>query len=271
MDVETLAERIEPALREAGVRFAYVFGSRATGAEGESSDLDLAVLVGASVGLLEEQRLAASVEANVGMPVDVVILDDGSLELKGHIVQEGRLVFSADEPARVAFEVRTRSEYLDFLPTLRELTRSYLERTASPDGLMVDPDRVRRLLQLLEGFTSELESLASKERDTYVREHAFAGRYLVQAAAQTCIDIANHVIASEGWRTPKDFRDAFTVLEEQEVLVPDLADRLRALAGLRNRLVHLYDEVDDGRVHEALQEGLLDLRVFEPEIAGLVD
>jgi large subunit ribosomal protein L24 len=33
-------------------------------------------------------------------------------------------------PTRVRFEVRTRSEYLDFLPTLREHTRAYLERAA---------------------------------------------------------------------------------------------------------------------------------------------
>lgn len=42
----------------------------------------------------------------------------------------------------------------------------------------------------------------------------------------------------------------------------DLTRRLQALAGLRNRLVHLYDEVDDYSVHEALQQGLDDLEGF---------
>ncbi len=49
--------------------------------------------------------------------------------------------------------------------------------------------------------------------ERYVSQEAFAGRYLVQAAAQVCIDLANHLISSEGWRVPSDFRDAFTVLE----------------------------------------------------------
>jgi uncharacterized protein YutE (UPF0331/DUF86 family) len=135
---------------------------------------------------------------------------------------------------------------------------------------MVDPDRLRRLLQALERFTAELEALAATDREMYVREHAFGGRYLVQAAAQTGIDIASHIIASEGWRTPRDFRDAFTVLEEHDVLDGALAENLRALAGLRNRLVHLYEEVDDGRVHDALQEGLPDLRALHRTIARLV-
>ncbi len=135
---------------------------------------------------------------------------------------------------------------------------------------MVDPARVRRLLQLLDRFTAELEGLARTDPENYLRDHAYEGRYLVQASAQVCIDVANHLIASEGWRTPTDLRDAFTVREEHAVVGADLADRLRALAGLRNRLVHLYDEVDDRLVHEAIQDGLGDLRAFARAIAALV-
>ncbi|MDN5930892.1 MAG: DUF86 domain-containing protein, partial [Pseudonocardia sp.] len=41
-----------------------------------------------------------------------------------------------------------------------------------------------------------------------------------------------------------------------------LTRRLRALAGLRNRLVHVYDRIDDERVHAALAEGLADIDSF---------
>lgn len=129
-----LAERMEPVLRDAGLRAAYLFGSRHDGTAGPSSDLDLAVLVGGPMGLLDEQRLAAELESVLDVTVDVVVLDRASLELRGRVVQEGALVYRGDEPARVAFEVRTRSEYLDFLPTLREHTRRYLEHVAERDG-----------------------------------------------------------------------------------------------------------------------------------------
>jgi hypothetical protein len=45
-------------------------------------------------------------------------------------VQAGRLIFSAEEPRRVAFEVRTRSEYFDYLPTLRAHTNRYVQQVA---------------------------------------------------------------------------------------------------------------------------------------------
>lgn len=136
---------------------------------------------------------------------------------------------------------------------------------------MVDPDRVRRLLAALARYHGRLRELRALPVEEYVSDHAYAGRYLVQAAAQLCIDLANHVIASEGWRVPSDYRDTFTVLEEQDVIDAGLAERMRRLTGLRNRLVHLYEEVDDARVHAALAAGLADLDTYAGEIARLVD
>lgn len=134
---------------------------------------------------------------------------------------------------------------------------------------MVDLDRLQLRLELLHGYLAELRRLRDLDRATYLRE-AYAGRYLVQVAAQTCIDVAGHVVASEGWRAPTDFADGFTVLLEHGVLDAGLTGRLRALAGLRNRLVHVYDRVDDERVHDALAEGLGDFAAFGTAITRFV-
>ncbi|MGH2830420.1 MAG: type VII toxin-antitoxin system HepT family RNase toxin [Actinomycetota bacterium] len=133
---------------------------------------------------------------------------------------------------------------------------------------MVDPDRVRRLLASLDSFVTELTELRKMPLDGYRGTAAYSGRYVVQAAAQACLDIANHVISSEGFRVPNDFRDAFTVLEEQEVLDARLAENMRALVGLRNRLVHLYGDVDDELIHSYLAEVLADVGTFAGIIAS---
>jgi predicted nucleotidyltransferase len=126
---------VEQALARAGVRFAYLFGSRASGESRVESDADVAIMGERSLDLLERARLAARLAEALGVPdVDLVMLNEAGLELRGRVVQDGKLIYSRDEPARVGFEVRTRSEYLDYLPTLRALERSYLERIAQ-DGL----------------------------------------------------------------------------------------------------------------------------------------
>ena len=118
------------ALGEAGVLVAYLFGSRADGRPRPTSDVDVAVLFGRPTGLLERERLAGRLQDVLGAEVDLVVLDDAHLEIRGRVVQTGRLIHSADEPRRVAFEVDTRSRYLDYLPTLRRMTRAYLEKVA---------------------------------------------------------------------------------------------------------------------------------------------
>jgi uncharacterized protein len=122
---------VEAILRDAGIRFAYLFGSGARGEATGRRDADVAVMPSRRLGLLERERLASTLaRALHATDVDIVVLDRASLELRGRIVQEGRPIYSVDEPGRVAFEVRTRSEYLGFLPTLRTLERSYLSRVA---------------------------------------------------------------------------------------------------------------------------------------------
>jgi predicted nucleotidyltransferase len=123
---------VEAILSRAGIQFAYLFGSRAAGTARPESDADVAIMPGRELGLLERERLARELVEALGVPdVDLVLLDRVRLELRGRVVQEGRPIYSADEPARVEFHVRTLSEYLDFLPTLRELQTSYLAHVAA--------------------------------------------------------------------------------------------------------------------------------------------
>jgi len=122
---------LETILGDEGILFAYLFGSRASGTAHARSDADIAVMPSRPLGLLERERLVLGLVRALGVPdVDLIALDRAALEMRGRVVQEGRPIYSADEPARVAFEVRTRSEYFDFVPTLRTLERSYLARVA---------------------------------------------------------------------------------------------------------------------------------------------
>lgn len=122
---------------------------------------------------------------------------------------------------------------------------------------------------MLSTYRRRLSQLAELPATEYVQTHAYEGRYLVQAAAQICIDLAHHVIASNGWPPTVEYRDSFARLTEHDVLEDELAARLQDLAGLRNRLVHLYDDVDDVMVHDAMREGLDDIDAFAAAIARL--
>ena len=116
-------KQVVAALRAAGARFAYVFGSRVDGTPRADSDLD----VGASFA----DPAPASWDVRVPDGVDLVVIEDAPLHLAGRIALRGRLLFDDDPPARVAWEADTRTVYLDELPYIEETTKAYLEAVAS--------------------------------------------------------------------------------------------------------------------------------------------
>ncbi|MGH3824512.1 MAG: type VII toxin-antitoxin system MntA family adenylyltransferase antitoxin [Pseudonocardiaceae bacterium] len=123
---------VDRVLAAAGVRFAYLFGSRATGRHRPDSDADIAIMPERALDLLAEVGLAEELAQALQVPaVDLVDLRRAPLALRGRVLAEGRLFYSADEPGRVAFEVRTRSEYFDFLPTQRAHRDCFLRRVAA--------------------------------------------------------------------------------------------------------------------------------------------
>jgi uncharacterized protein YutE (UPF0331/DUF86 family) len=58
------------------------------------------------------------------------------------------------------------------------------------------------------------------------------------------------------------------VLVERSILPAAMREPLRAMARFRNRLVHLYWDVDDALVHRYLQECLPDIDKFAQCIAA---
>ena len=95
-------------------------------------------------------------------------------------------------------------------------------------------------------------------------------KYYLQTAIECCTDIAHHIIASEGWRAPRDYADAFVVLNEHGVIPDAFLSVMRRMVRFRNRLVHLYWEVDNEAVCDILQKDLGDLDRFGAYIRAFI-
>jgi uncharacterized protein YutE (UPF0331/DUF86 family) len=73
------------------------------------------------------------------------------------------------------------------------------------------------------------------------------------------IDINYHLITEAGQAPPRDYYESFTQLAKLRILPPAFASQIAACAGLRNRLVHEYDEIDPRRVYEGLRTAAQDI------------
>lgn len=84
----------------------------------------------------------------------------------------------------------------------------------------------------------------------------------LERAVQATIDLAVHVVTANGWGLPDTLKASFTLLEENGVLAPELAAKLRAMVGFRNIAVHAYQDLDLAILRSILTGHLGDLEAF---------
>jgi uncharacterized protein YutE (UPF0331/DUF86 family) len=134
---------------------------------------------------------------------------------------------------------------------------------------MVDPARGRALLDRLGEELDHLRRLAVHSDDEILADddRLAAIKYRFIVAIETCIDLGQHVIASESLRAPHDFADVFVSLNEGGFLDAEVVPALQQAARFRNLLVHQYMKVDDRRVVEILRTRLDDLDAFRVSLA----
>jgi uncharacterized protein YutE (UPF0331/DUF86 family) len=88
----------------------------------------------------------------------------------------------------------------------------------------------------------------------------------LQRGIQSVIDLAGHVISTNGWGLPDSLKQHFTILEQQKIVGADLAERLRSMAGFRNIAIHNYQALDPAILEQIVANHLVDLEEFAEAI-----
>jgi len=134
---------------------------------------------------------------------------------------------------------------------------------------MVTLEKITDKFGQLDEFFVILDGITRITLESFLKDKLLIGgaKYYLQVSIECCLDIANHIIAAEGFRAPKDYADSFKVLEENAVLDEDLGMKLRQMAKFRNRLVHLYGEIDDAYVYAFIKQDLQDILEFKKVVA----
>ena len=73
------------------------------------------------------------------------------------------------------------------------------------------------------------------------------------------IDVNYHLLLEQGHPPPAHYFASFVKLAELGVVDAAFARRLAPAAGLRDRLVHQYEEVDPGKLFDALAPSRADI------------
>jgi uncharacterized protein YutE (UPF0331/DUF86 family) len=137
---------------------------------------------------------------------------------------------------------------------------------------VIDQDIVTRKLLLIMRDLDALRAIAGGDRAAYLAnriEQAASERY-VERLIGRMIDINYHLLTESGQAPPSDYFGAFTRLADIGVLDREFASRIAGSAGLRNRIVHEYDEIDPAKVFDALQSAVTDVPHYVERVTAFL-
>ena len=132
--------------------------------------------------------------------------------------------------------------------------------------LQLIADDLERLLRFKE------ESLESLKRDEI---KLAAVERLLERIVMRAIDVNEHVISAlstgEGRSTRLTYRDTFLMLADLGVYPKDFAEQIARSAGLRNILVHDYNDADRKIVHGSIKSCLRDYHGYVEYVRAFLD
>ena len=128
-------------------------------------------------------------------------------------------------------------------------------------------DKVRKITSEILAAINNLEDLQKLSEKEFISDAHKMGsaKYSLIVAIEGAVDLCNHIIAKNGLRTAEDYADTFKVMNEQGAFDQEFTASLIQMARFRNRLVHIYWDIDDKELFRIIQERLGDIRRFLKE------
>jgi len=133
-------------------------------------------------------------------------------------------------------------------------------------------ERITEHLKRLNKYYLHLVDARKLEKERFVKDklyQAASERYL-QIAIESCLNIGNRLISLCQFKkpvdTPETYADIFIAMKGLGVIDDSFCDRLVKMAKFRNRLVHLYWDIDNDTLYSFIQDDLEDFKLFEQKV-----
>jgi uncharacterized protein YutE (UPF0331/DUF86 family) len=135
-------------------------------------------------------------------------------------------------------------------------------------------ERIKENLKYLNKYRLLLADIKRRSHIDFMKDQILQGsaeRFL-QLAIESCLNIGNRLLSLQQFEkpteTPETYADIFIQLKNMGVIDSSFCDRLVKMAKFRNRLVHLYWEIEKEKVYDILQNSLADFSLFQEKIIG---
>ena len=126
--------------------------------------------------------------------------------------------------------------------------------------MAIDTHFIRRKIKLIQEDLSELDALAHYSFDEITKDHIkyLAVERLLEKIIMRAIDINQHMIAElgKGDEQVRGYEDTFYILSQLGIYSEEFARQIAPSAGLRNRLVHEYNDTRQEIIYKSIGEAI---------------
>ena len=125
---------------------------------------------------------------------------------------------------------------------------------------MLDKDFIKRKVKLIQEELVHIEEFADLSFDEVAKDYRKVAiiERLLEKIITRAIDINQHILAEKGKGSEavRRYEETFTELAQMGIYSEDFGKAIAPSAGLRNRLVHEYDNLDEKIVYKSVGEAL---------------
>jgi uncharacterized protein YutE (UPF0331/DUF86 family) len=127
-------------------------------------------------------------------------------------------------------------------------------------------------LGLITRSVTRLQELSSLKEETFLDGDtpAIAESY-IRRSLEAIFDVGRHIIAKTAGKGIVEYKEVANALGTSGVITKDLAERLKLMAGYRNRLIHFYHEITDRELFLIVKNNLSDMENFVKEIKTFIE
>lgn len=139
--------------------------------------------------------------------------------------------------------------------------------------MSIDQKRISRYLLSIRENIEDLESLLGQHSDHEFLEDRLLAKslkYCLIEIAEAVSDILQHILARKKGIAADGYVDVAVKAKQNNIIPPDLIDRLLFFFKFRNVLVHRYWQVDDNEVLRNTRQGIKDFRSLVDIIENII-
>lgn len=91
----------------------------------------------------------------------------------------------------------------------------------------------------------------------------------LQRSCELVTDIAMYIVATRKLGIPQEKREAFELLEKNDLISKEMSAKMKKMIGFRNIAVHDYNKIDEEILKNVIENNLNDLLEFARTILNL--